>query len=122
MKILIDMNLSPTWVAFFAKADIEAVHWATVGDPRAPDRDLIQWAQENDHVVFTHDLDFGALLAVTQATAPSVFQVRTQDTLPDAIGELVLMTLQQFREELASGALVTIDAKRMRVRVLPINR
>ena len=122
MKILIDMNLSPTWVDFFASADIEAVHWATVGDPRAPDRDLMQWAQENKCVVFTHDLDFGALLAVTQAIAPSVFQVRTQDTLPDAIGELVLMALQQCREELVSGALVTIDAKRMRVRVLPINR
>ena len=49
-----------------------------------------------------------------------MFQVRTQDTLPDAIGELVLMALQQFREELVSGALVTIDAKRMRARVLPI--
>jgi predicted nuclease of predicted toxin-antitoxin system len=32
MKILIDMNLSPLWVNTFAKRDIEAIHWASVGD------------------------------------------------------------------------------------------
>ncbi|MFG6104481.1 DUF5615 family PIN-like protein [Adonisia turfae] len=74
MKILIDMNLSPAWVGFFANADIEAVHWATVGDPRAPDRDLMQWAQENKNVVFTHDLDFGALLAVTHPLLQACFR------------------------------------------------
>ena len=31
MKLLIDMNLSPTWVTAFAEAGIEAVHWSSVG-------------------------------------------------------------------------------------------
>ncbi|MEO1403023.1 MAG: DUF5615 family PIN-like protein [Cyanobacteria bacterium J06635_1] len=93
-----------------------------MGDPRAGDRTLMQWATDHGYIVFTHDLDFGALLAANQANAPSVFQVRTQDTLPDAIGELVLSAIRQFQVELETGALVTVDASRARARILPINR
>jgi predicted nuclease of predicted toxin-antitoxin system len=31
MKILIDMNLSPDWVNYFAASGIEAIHWSRVG-------------------------------------------------------------------------------------------
>jgi predicted nuclease of predicted toxin-antitoxin system len=82
MKILIDMNLSPTWVAFFALNGWEAIHWSAVGDPQATDRVIMQWARSNDAIVFTHDLDFGTILAVTQASGPSVLQVRANDVLP----------------------------------------
>lgn len=47
MKILIDMNLSPDWVDVFAGHDISAVHWSTVGDPRAEDSELMAWARAN---------------------------------------------------------------------------
>ncbi|WP_448597725.1 DUF5615 family PIN-like protein [Thermoleptolyngbya sp.] len=43
MKILIDMNLSPLWVNIFAKQNIEAIHWASVGDPRATDRVIMEF-------------------------------------------------------------------------------
>lgn len=65
MKILIDMNLSPRWVAFLTQAGWEAVHWSTVGDPRATDQSLMAYAREQGYVLFTHDLDFGILLALT---------------------------------------------------------
>jgi len=41
------------------------------------------WAREHVHVVFTHDLDFGTLLALTRASGPSVIQVGSQDVLPE---------------------------------------
>jgi predicted nuclease of predicted toxin-antitoxin system len=59
MKILIDMNLSPDWVGAFSKRGIAAVHWSSIGDPRAEDQVLMDWARANTYVVFTHDLDFG---------------------------------------------------------------
>ena len=120
MKILIDMNLSPEWVETFAQAGIEAVHWSTIGDPGATDRVIMTWAVDNNYIVFTNDLDFGTLLAATQANFPSVVQVRTQDLLPAAIGELVITTLHQFQTQLEAGVLMTIDRSRSRVRILPI--
>ncbi len=119
MKLLVDMNLSPDWVAVLAQAGWETVHWSTVGDPRAEDSAVMTWAREHGSVVFTHDLDFGTLLALTKAEGPSVIQVRTQDVTPQAIGRLVVRTLQQFEKELEQGALVVIDEARARVRILP---
>ena len=72
-------------------------------------------------MVFTHDLDFGTILAHTQAGRPSVFQVRSQDVSPDHLGRLVCGALRQFSAELEAGAIVTLDEARQRVRLLPLN-
>jgi len=120
LKILLDMNLSPTWAPFLKSAGFECVHWSEVGDARAPDAQLMLWARANQHVLFTHDMDFGALLAATRAKGPSVLQVRVKDTLPAVIGPDVVRVLHFRREALEDGALVTIDKARSRVRVLPL--
>lgn len=122
MKLLIDMNLSPDWVEVFEKHGIEAVHWSKIGDPRARDAVIMEWARTNRYIVFTHDLDFGSVLAVTGAETPSVIQVRTQDVLPTSIETLIISALRQFESELEQGALVTVDQAQSRVRVLPIRR
>jgi len=75
MKILIDMNLSPDWVQVLESAGHEAVHWSVVGNHDAPDLELFQWAIMRGYTVFTHDLDFGAILAATETRAPSVVQM-----------------------------------------------
>jgi len=120
VNVLIDMNLSLDWVPVLQRRGWPAVHWSTVGDPRATDRTIIDWAVANGHIVFTHDLDFGTMLALTHATGPSVLQVRAEDVLPDHLEGVVVAALEQHAAELASGALVVVDESRSRVRVLPI--
>lgn len=120
MKVVVDMNLSPRWIEVLEAEGHEAVHWSTVGAPDAPDREIMAWAQRGGYVVFTHDLDFTALLAASGAAGPSVLQVRAQDVLPEAIGAPVLQALRQFERELGAGALVSVDPSRARVRVLPL--
>ena len=122
MKILLDMNLSPDWVPVLESPGFEAVHWSTIGNPSATDKVIMAWALTNDYIVFTHDLDFGTLLAMTQADAPSVIQVRSQDILPANLGNLVINALRQFQQELEMGALVTVDEAKAKVRILPIQR
>ena len=119
MKILIDMNLSPDWVKVLEGAGWEAVHWSTVGDMRAPDEAIMAWAREKGQIIFTHDLDFGVLLALTQAESPSVIQVRTQDVFPEVLGKRLVKVLQEHESVLEKGALVTVDEGKERVRVLP---
>jgi len=93
MKLLIDMNLSPLWVDTLTQHGWEAVHWSTVGDPHATDPTIMGWARERQYVVFTHDLDFGTLLALTHAQGPSVIQVRTQNVMPAYLERLVTRAL-----------------------------
>ncbi len=120
LKILIDMNLSPDWVAELAKFGWESVHWSTVGDPRAIDHAIMEWARSNGFAVFTHDLDFGTMLALTHAVGPSVIQIRGQNVLPDHMSSIVIAALDQHADDLEAGALVVVDESKLRVRVLPI--
>ncbi len=120
MKLLIDMNLSPDWSEVFIKQGWQAVHWSSVGDPRATDQVLMDWARTNGYVVFTHDLDFGTLLALTYARGPSVIQVRAQDIMPATLGDRVVSIVRQYESVLERGVLITIDETKARVRILPI--
>ena len=123
MKILLDMNLSPEWIPELLESGWETVHWSNIGDPRAPDHEIMEWAKSNKYIVFTHDLDFGSILAATKAEYPSVIQIRTQDINPHHknISDLVISALHQFHKHLQKGALITIDKKKSRARILPIN-
>lgn len=120
MKLVVDMNLSPDWVPLLQAAQVYVVHWSTVGNPRAEDPEVMDWARANDCVLFTHDLGFGALLANARAGKPSVFQVRTQDVTPAAIGAKVVAALHQFASMLTEGAIVSLDEHGARVRILPL--
>lgn len=120
MKVLIDMNLSPEWAEVFESAGWEAVHWKEVGDPSAPDSELMEWARSGGYLVFTHDLDFGALLAATGAVGPSVVQMRCEDTRPSTMGEAVVNAMNSHLDDLRRGALVTVDPRRRRITLLPL--
>jgi predicted nuclease of predicted toxin-antitoxin system len=121
MKLLVDMNLSPAWVECLRQFGWEAAHWSAIGDPRAGDREIMEFARTGNWVVFTHDLDFGTILAHTKAGKPSVFQVRARDVAPGHLGRLVALALRQVSPQLEAGALVTLDEARRRVRLLPLS-
>lgn len=116
------MNLSPSWVEVLRAMGVEAVPWSTVGDPRASDRNLLEYAKVWGYIVFTNDLDFGAILAASAASSPSVIQVRATDLTPAGLGPLVQSALRQYEEWLEAGALITIEAARSRARILPLKK
>ena len=120
IELVVDVSLPPAWVDVFAKQGWPAVHWSAVGDLRAKDREVMAWAREHQYVVFTHDLDFGTLLALTRASGPSVVQVRAQDVLPDHLEAVVVSAIRRYEAQLQKGALVTVDEARGKVRMLPI--
>ncbi len=100
----------------------DATHWFVIGDPRATDRSIMEWARSNGHIVFTHDLDFGAILAATQASGPSVIQIPANNVLPEEAGVTVIAAIRRFRDVLEQGALISVDPQSARVRILPLGR
>jgi predicted nuclease of predicted toxin-antitoxin system len=120
--IIVDMNRSPLWIQTLRSAGFEALHWSSIGKATDADIVIMDYARNHDCIVFTHDMDFGMLLALTNATAPSVLQIRTADVMPDAISPLILHALTAYANELEQGALLVIDAAKMRVRLLPLEQ
>lgn len=80
------------------------------------------YAAAHSCVVLTHDLDFSAILAATGGKKPSVVQIRSDDVSPNVIGVQVVAALRQMATELEEGALLTVDPKRTRLRVLRLPR
>ena len=119
MKILVDMNLSPSWVDRLEAAGFDSVHWSSLGLASAPDSEIMAFAKVLGYVVLTQDLDFGEILAATQGEKPSVVQIRSDDLSFAVIGAAVVAALRQSFAELELGALVTVDPKRTRLRMLP---
>ena len=120
MRLLIDMNLSPKWVGFLGEAGFEAQHWSAIGTVTADDAIILAHAKAGGWVILTNDLDFGAILAASGGDAPSVVQIRADNLAIDAIGGVEVQALREMADALGSGALITIDAARIRVSVLPL--
>lgn len=114
------MNLAPRMAERLTALGIEAIHWITVGKPTASDREIFEWAGQNDHVIVTHDLDFPALLANTMAQKPSTILIRTSDIAGEDLARLIARTARAHTDALTQGAIITLDITRMRLRVLPL--
>ena len=119
MKILVDVNLAFRWASLLTSRGIDAVPWAAVGKPSAPDTEIMAYAADKGYAVLTNDLDFSAILASTGKDKPSVIQIRAADTRPEGLLDTVAQTIHQLRHDIEHGAIITIDINKSRVHLLP---
>jgi predicted nuclease of predicted toxin-antitoxin system len=78
VKFLVDQNRSPVLAELLRDAGHDAVHTMELGLERAEDDELLLLAREEQRVVISGDTDFGALLALANATSPSVILFRSR--------------------------------------------
>ena len=122
MRFLIDLNLSPEWARVLQEARHEAEHWRDLGALTANDVELMAYARLHNYIVLTHDLDFGMLLHATGAEGPSVVQLRMEEVRPAESATLLLQALSEAESALRQGALVSVEPRRRRIRLLPLRK
>jgi predicted nuclease of predicted toxin-antitoxin system len=71
-------------------------------------------------VVVTLDADFHALLALSQTQEPSIVRIRMEGLRAEEFSILLQNVLARCRADLETGALVSVQGNRVRVRRLPI--
>lgn len=76
MKLLIDENLPPRLAALLSETGHDAAHVRHLDAAGASDPQIIDLALADGRTIVSADTDFGALLASTGATEPSVILVR----------------------------------------------
>ena len=121
MKFVVDVNLSPKWLEVLHRSGFEAIYWTEIGESDAADEVIMEWARGNNAHVPTTDLDFGAILAASGAERPSVVQFRPGRHLPDKLVEQLISAVTRYARALENGALITINQKSTRLRILPIS-
>ena len=120
MKILIDMNVSPKFADLFIKKGVDAAHWIEIGAPDAEDTEIMEYASKNNYIIMTCDLDFNIILSITHSIKPSIVQLRVQRISVKQDGEWIVAAIMQNAEELEKGAILSVDTKKLRLRLLPL--
>lgn len=123
MNFLIDNALSPQVAAGLRAAGHDAVHVLDYGMHAATDEAVFERAVLESRVVVSADTDFGTLLALRDATSPSVilFRAASLARADEQVG-LLLRALPSIDAALRRGAIVILERHRLRLRDLPITR
>ena len=120
MKLLFDMNLSPKLADLLTARGIESVHWFRIGASEATDNEIVAYAHKNDYTIVTCDLDFSTIMSIGHGLKPSVVQIRLQGFQSDLAADLIFFAIQHYKNELEAGAVMTIDTRKARLRLLPL--
>ncbi|MDZ8082140.1 MAG: DUF5615 family PIN-like protein [Nostoc sp. DcaGUA01] len=120
MKLLLDQGLPLSTAALLRDAGIDTIHVSEIGMSEAEDPQIIQRAREERRVVATLDADFHTLLALDEATTPSVIRIRIERLRAQALVNLLLTVIAECEEDLEQGAAVTVEPSRIRIRHLPL--
>ena len=120
MKFLLDQGLPRSTVQHLQDMGIEAEHVGNLGLARASDETILDEGRNRDAIVVTLDSDFHALLALSNASSPSVIRIGVQGLKGDGVARMVQQVAQATQSDLVAGAAVTVTDRRLALRRLPL--
>lgn len=97
------------------------VHVADLNMQRASDQEIIDCAREQKRICVTLDADFHHILAISNATTPSVIRIRQEGLKGADVAERLDTLWPKIKPKLEHPAMITITHGSIRIRYLPIN-
>jgi predicted nuclease of predicted toxin-antitoxin system len=116
------MGISPRSAAFLRSLGHDAIHLHEVGLDRLSDASILSRALDEGRVVLTHDLDFGDLMAASEARLPSVIIFRLRNMSADRVNRYLEIILANYPDRLVAGVVMSVTEREIRIRSLPIGR
>ena len=120
MKLLLNVNISPSLIGLLDKEKFQCRHAALIGIATASDAEIVDEARKNNEVILTHDLDYAALLGFSNQNKPSVIIFRIQPLSTQGLLKIFSENISHIEKSLLEGALLVIDNEKIRVRKLPM--
>lgn len=120
LQFLLDQGIPADTVSLLQRSGYGCEHVSALGLAAAADEEILEVAVARDFVVVTLDADFHALIAVRGLHRPSVIRIRREGCKADLVASIVQSVTERFRNQIASGCLISVNERRATCHVLPI--
>ena len=120
MKFLLDQGLPRSTAEYLRDMGMEAEHVGPLGLARTSDETILDEGRNRGAIVVTHDSDFHALLALSNASSPSVIRIRIQGLKGEGVARVIQQVVEATKSDLLAGAAVTVSERRLALRRLPL--
>ncbi len=121
MRLLLDQGLPRSSAEILRSKGWDIQHTGEIGMSRATDRQILEYARDEQRIVITLDSDFHAILAVENLDSPSVVRIRQEGLRGLELAELVEKIWSKIGQQLGNGAMATITEKAIRIRKIPLH-
>ncbi len=99
---------------------LEVEHVGNLGLASATDETILVEGSTRGAIVVTLDSDFHALLALSNASSPSVIRIRIQGLKGEDVARIIQQVVEVTEHNLSAGAAVTVTDRRLALRRLPL--
>jgi predicted nuclease of predicted toxin-antitoxin system len=100
MELLLDRGLPRSTASLLREKGLDALHVGEIDMAAAADQAIIEHARANGYSIVTLDADFHSLLALAEASGPSVVRLRIQRLKAPEAGNLIWTLLERIGHEL----------------------
>jgi predicted nuclease of predicted toxin-antitoxin system len=122
MRFLADMGVSQRVITWLKDHGHEAVHLREQGLQRLENGDIFVKASREGRVILTWDLDFAEILALSGTHTVSAVVFRLINTRSAHVIARLERVLAESAHDLETGAIISVEDGRHRVRLLPLGR
>ena len=122
MRFLADMGVSWRVVQWLRDTGHDATHLREQDLHRLPNGGIFTKAADERGIILTWDLDFTEIVALSNTRIVSAIVFRLLNTRSANVIRRLTRVLAESAQDLESGAIISVEESRHRVRLLPIGR
>ena len=120
ISILLDQGLPRSAASVLRDEGWDVLHTGDIGLSRSTDKQILEYAQREERVIITLDSDFHTILALTNASAPSVIRIRLESLRGHGLAHLIKKIWPKIEPQVKKGAMVTVTESGIRIRNIPL--
>ena len=120
ISILLDQGLPRSAASVLRDEGWDVLHTGDIGLSRSTDRQILEYARREERVIITLDSDFHAILAVSNASTPSVIRIRLEGLRGPDLALLIKRIWPKIEPQVKKGAMVTVTESGIRIRNIPL--
>lgn len=120
ISILLDQGLPRSAASLLRDEGWDVLHTGDIGLSRSTDIQILEFARNEQRVIITLDSDFHTILALENASTPSVIRIRLEGLRGPDLALLIKRIWTQIEPQIKKGAMVTVTESGIRIRNMPV--